>query len=35
MLVSAFTSCHLKKTQLPSSRRWGRGWCEDGIESTA
>jgi hypothetical protein len=34
MLVSAFTSYHLKKIQLPSSSRRGRGWSEDGSEFT-
>jgi hypothetical protein len=32
MLVSAFTSYHLKKIQLLSSMRRGRGWSEDGSE---
>ena len=34
MLVSAFTSYHLKKTRLPSSSRRGWGWSEDGSEFT-
>ena len=29
MLVSAFTSYHLKKARLPSSSRRGWGWSED------